>query len=375
MITPGDNHTPIGRMNRCIIAVVTCTLFGCGHRSAKNTPDPDLSDDDTLSHSAFQPIQVAGQRILSGPVIGRPSHLLVDAGTLWVTDGSGDPFVQVIDLTSKRVVLSYGPKGEGPGDFASIQNLSARPGAVGPPWAFDGRLDRLTRLAGLSGVDKRVYSIQPPETLRPLRLIWLTYDTLLALGDLDTNRIILADSTGRRLRMVKSALLGGDSIPIQTRSSPSSGIIVCVAPERRRFAVLFIGAGRIDLHAYSGSLLTRAKVPFASNESFDRDSAGSWHARLPHRRYYADCAATSGHLYALFSGHRTDSRPGGGVIIDAAYVHVFDWSGGLQGVIQLDHNVSAVAVEGDSVLYGAGADSGDIFRYALPRTLDRPSRR
>jgi hypothetical protein len=351
-----------------------CTLVACRQRSAEHNADPDLSDDDTLSHSAFHPVQLAGHLILSDPVIGKPSHMFVDSGTLWVTDGSGNPFVHVVDLTSKRVVLSYGAKGDGPGDFASIQDLSARPGAVEPPWAFDGRLDRLTRLAGRSGVDTRVSTIQPPETLRPLRLIWLTHDMLLALGELDSNRIILADSTGRPLRIVKGGLLGGDSIPIQTRSSPSSGIIVCDAAGPRRFAVLFIGAGRIDLYDYSGSLLTRATVPFASNGSFERDSAGTWHARLPNRRYYGDCAATSAFLYALFSGHRTDSRPGGGVVIEAAYLHVFDWSGRLQGVIHLDHNVSAVAIEGDSVLYGASSDSGDILRYSLPGSFGRPRR-
>jgi hypothetical protein len=202
-----------------------------------------------------------------------------------------------------------------------------------------------------------------------LRVVWLNRDTLVGLGEMDTDRITFIDITGKSIGTLPAPLLGADSIPARVRSGPSTGVELCLSQGAGRFAELFIGAGRIDIFDRSGHAVAHANVPFPTNGAFERLNDGSWHAAFPHRRYYADCAATSTRLYALFSGHRTDATPGAGVSVAAAYVHLFDWTGRLKAVLQLDRDASAMTVAGDSLLYAAASGSGDIYVYRIPADI------
>lgn len=81
-----------------------------------------------LVHDSASVQQLSGTLLVSDPVIGQPGTMVTNGGLLWVTDRSGNPAVHAIDLATGAVVSSEGRAGEGPGDFASISNLSIRPG-------------------------------------------------------------------------------------------------------------------------------------------------------------------------------------------------------------------------------------------------------
>ncbi|MGH7584076.1 MAG: hypothetical protein ACREL5_12705, partial [Gemmatimonadales bacterium] len=253
--------------------------------------------------------------------------------------------------------------GEGPGDFNGIANLTTRPREPNAVWGYDSQLRRLTRLASDSIVIKPV-TLTTPGSMMALSMYWLTRDKLLAIGDADSNRLVIADTAGHVLRMATGELLGGDSVSFASRRAISTGFLVCIQPATRRIAMLFVGAGRIDIYDSTARLQAHADVPFPSNGEFDRDQSGRWHARYTWR-YYADCSASPTRLYALFAGNRTDG-PGGGRSIDARFVHVFDWSGRRIVVIELDHAISTMVTSGDTVLYGMGADVPGLFRFRLP---------
>lgn len=334
-------------------------LLACGGAPPDTGYYTNPEDLERLNDQALKPVALAGVRITASPSIGRPSQIGVVGNKLWLSDRSGDPYLHLIDLTSRTIVRSLGQGGEGPGDFHGITRFSVRGDAASTIWASDPGLRRMTVLTELP-TPPELFTL--PTGVTPLDLVWLTNDVVLGIGDFDTNRVILANAKTHQVRIVPGELLGADSISIGPRRDLSTGFLVCPSADAGRFGMAFVGAGRIDIHDTSGRLIARARVPFPSNGEFTRDDTGRWHARYTWR-YYADCVGTKRYLYALFAGHRTDARPGDGTIVSARDVHVFSWQGELLQVFRLDHMASAIAIAGDTVLYAAGEEGDGIFSY------------
>ncbi len=81
------------------------------------------------------------------------------------------------------------------------------------------------------------------------------------------------------------------------------------------------------------------KNPLSFKYEFKSGTAGV-------RAAYADCAAGSRHVYALFYGTRNrafaKTRPW-----TRAFVHVFDWTGKREAILELDHPAESIAVDQD----------------------------
>ena len=85
---------------------------------------------------------------------------------------------------------------------------------------------------------------------------------------------------------------------------------------------------------------------------------------------YIDVAVTSSRIYGLYSG-RTRNGNGGNASF-GWQVHVFDWSGKLIDVIDVEQDLIAIAVNADdSTLYGV---SHDPTPAVLSWSLDSPIR-
>ncbi|MEO5800659.1 MAG: BF3164 family lipoprotein [Gemmatimonadales bacterium] len=299
----------------------------------------------------------------SGQTIGRPAQMIVGGSRAWITDRSGDPYIHLIDLATKRLIASFGVTGDGPGDFQNTVGLSFRPGDTTAPWTGDVSLFRVTRLSP-PGDSTRIASISLVDVGFAAGFVWLTRNSLLTLGDFDTNRVRLSDSSGKTLAVYPGQLVGGDSIPAVVRRDLGMGVISC-GDAQGHAATVYVGAGRIDLHDSTGRVVGEAAVPFPTNGEFTKNAAGKWRASDVWR-YYAACAASPRSVYALFAGYRTDKKPQDAVGIAAFSVHVFDWAGKLTGVFRLEHPASAIAVSGDSLLYAIGEEDANLYRYRLP---------
>ncbi len=348
-----------------VLGPVTLLLAtGCRHATLSGWPLDHLADGTpAISHADLHPQYPEPRLLVSDPIIGDPGHLGVQGDRLWVGDRSGDPYLHAVDIATGEVSVSMGRHGEGPGDFKKMPQFSHRPGDDAGIWAYDDGLKRMTRETGRPTADYAIF--HPPSAFVDVyALLWLARNRLVGIGDMDTNRIIISDTSGHLLAMHNAALLGADSIPLLARRAASGGFAACASPVARRFAVLYQLGGRIDIFDSAGLFVVRASVPFASN--------GDW-AMSPRRHtlwaqadwfYYIDCDATSRYLYALFAGHRTDG-PHGGRVRAARYVHVFDWDGQLVNVIGLNHEMSTIAVSGDTTLFAAGQNGEGIFEYRL----------
>jgi hypothetical protein len=82
---------------------------------------------------------------------------------------------------------------------------------------------------------------------------------------------------------------------------------------------------------------------------------------------YVDVATTGSRIYGLFSGRRRGDFPRGQAVY-ARQIHVFDWAGELEAVLDLDSDVIAIAAdERDRVLYAIRHDPlPAIVKYELP---------
>ncbi len=341
-----------------------------GVERAGSVPDPTDREPRLVEYRV--PVEsLVGTAIIADPVIGRPSNLAISGSQLWISDRSGNPFLHVAYLDSAALSYSEGRAGEGPGDFHVVSSLSKRPGDDRGVWAFDEELRRMTRLTADSvGVATR--ELGTPSGRIVFDMQWLVKDRLIAVGDLDTNRFIIGDTAGRTVRIIPGHLLGPDSVGVEARRALSTGVLLCTAPASGRFAVVYVGAGRVELHDSTGGLIALADVPFRSDGAFWRARSGRWEMRTPWR-FYAGCAFGTKFLYALFAGTRTDI-PGSGIAVEAQYVHVFDRDGALEAVLRLDLPMSALVVSGDTVLYAAGSDDARVYRFRLPAIPDRASR-
>lgn len=323
-----------------------------------------------LSHAHLPTLALVGAPVVMTQVIGDPRHMTVTGQELWISDRAGDPYLHIIDLSTDSLVLSRGSTGEGPGDFGEVPQLSVRPGDQGAVWAYDARLRRLTRVTSDTAPDYRVIRAFGDQVNHTWSLQWQRPDRLIGVGDMDTNRIMVADSSGLLVDMVSNPLLGPDSVSLEARRAASSGYVMCVQPAEGAIALLYLAGGQIDLYHPDGSHRGLARVPFPSDGDWVLDRRGRvWFGKDWY--HYTGCAGSRRFLYALFAGHRTDG-PGGPMTRAATHVHVFDWQGELVRILAVDQELSAIAVSGDSVLFGAGQELGGVYRYRLPEAWPYP---
>lgn len=368
-------------MLRAWMVAVSLSVSGVGAQTPVRPyvpPDyPGMLSDrfpPTLPHTGVRVTKLAGDLLVSEPAIGRPSKMVIQGRRLWVGDHAGDPYLHVIDLDSGRLVRSLGRAGQGPGDFRSVAQLSLRPGDTSGVWVFDLDQRRLTRVPS-TGAGVRTI-IQSGAEGRPLRMGWLSPSRLLVIGLTDSARVVLADATGAPRTIRPGPLLGRAEIPMQKRINASNGLQVCVRPEGDTFGIGYVNAARVELYDGAGGFLALMRGPaWGLNQGdFVRNERGEW-GSPPVRYYYRGCYGTSRYYYGLFAGRTEAAGPEGTRSWDSPYVHVFDWTGTLRNVLELDEFAEAVAVDGDSVLYAGGGAMEGIYKYRLPPGLilgDRP---
>jgi len=338
-------------------------LLGCGGES--EFPVTQLEDGSVeIDHSGLPQQNLQGELLVSTEIIGDPRYASVVGRQLWISDRAGDPWLHVIDLEADSIVISFGRTGEGPGDFSEVPQLSNRLHDSGGIWAYDARLRRLTRLSTRPDEPVDIRTSLDGSVGHVWSFLWQGPDSIIGIGDVDSSRIVIADSSGRLVRFVPRQLLGPDSASLESRRSISSAYVACAQPEAGRLAILYLAAGLIELYQSDGTYLTSAKVPYANSGVWIEDERGrinfskDWY-------YYVSCTPSRRFLYALFSGRRSDGV-GGPTARAARFVHVFDWDGNLKSILALDRELSTVAVDGDTVLYGTGQNADGVFRFLLP---------
>jgi hypothetical protein len=314
-------------------------------------------------------------------LIARPLEMMASGTYLFITDIK-PPYVHVLDLVTGDHTRSFGPQGEGPGDFPSTPLGVAGSTRGDTAWFYHGRSGRLSGVA-----------IQD-----------LTVDTLLPISAtraLDpgagwTFAIDGPDASGRLLGMMEApngittftyslpgdSLIARGTLALTDERMDTSSVgqayqgILCYVPQRDVWLQFYRNAGRADIIDATGAIRGEVSIPFQwlphVEESTKRPGLMVFGFGLAQTRHaYSGCAVTERFVYGLYLGH-LNGEGGGRNYFDRlppAEVHVFDMSFSLVKTFVLDHATSVLAVPpGDTVLFSVKEDStgAQVRRTRMP---------
>lgn len=348
------------------VAAYMMVLSGIGCESIGSESSATTTHATHLSHALLGPIVVPGERMNHDPAIGQPIRLRVADRFLWVVDASLDPTLHVLDLETGQLVHSFGRMGAGPGEFASVpfalEVSREDPTAV---WAFDGRLQRITRFEPRPPSEYEIRSVGFGGDKTVWRVAWVLADRIIGQTNSDDERFLLFSGDGARRAVAPGPLLGPSWAPREERLKASNTAVLMCSWPGRGFVIANGVAGRIEYYDTDARLVRLASVPFPSEAEFEKSANGGIRF-VAKRRYYSGCATTSDYLYALFSG-RSWAESEAELRVSGEFVHVFDWEGELRAVLQLDRPVLGIEVlPTGKYLYGGSILDASIYRFPIP---------
>lgn len=377
-------HTPIASIRIrqwfpfALLVGVAQTLAACNdHRvrepQALRAPGVSISRD-VAARDLPQVDAVALKRrdSTTDAVLASPGPLLVLDTLLVVIDYQPEekPIV-LYDVRTMRMLGRLGRMGSGPGELQSPFALGADATDSARFWVLDAALLKLTPLR-LSDLSERSPTpsrdISLAKAYGATAFVWTSDSTVLLTGSFQDGRYgVLSVPSGN---VTWHGTLRGDpkvhamfrNLAYETRPASLS--------ESGTVALLAMYAGDVELTATDGAHRGFAETPFAFEPQFKMVTRGD-------RRGYADDSARFGYisaasskarLFGLFSGRRRSTNDG--VPYVGRYVHVFNHLGAHCGVLLLDQDAIAIAVNADGSRLFASARDGEtqrINRYDIPR--------
>ncbi len=177
-------------------------------------------------------------------------------------------------------------------------------------------------------------------------------------------RFVFFDETGSVIRTVSGDFLGHERVPVSQRAEASAQFSLCLQPGGDRFALLYKSAAKIEVYDRRAKHVTDAQVPYVIDATFEQVD-GEFRF-VEEWITYQSCWASSGYLYALYSGD--DFRTASAGTLGGEEIHVFDWaSGRLVRKLYLDTRIFGFSVDEDSGwLYGGSLQDAGIYRFRLP---------
>ncbi|MBP6442425.1 MAG: hypothetical protein KA267_00245 [Gemmatimonadales bacterium] len=341
-------------------------MLGCtAEKPGREAPDELLAVPiDTLTST----------EVVTSPFFGSLTAVAVIDDRILLVDGSGEPFLHLVDPATGTVVRSMGRHGQGPREYGVAPMVAGQwSGARGRVALFDAMIGRLS-VVSIGDADASPGESQPraiPEL--PVLQVRMMDGGGSATTRWDAARglqVTQYDSLGTRTASLDSLAIDDARLPLRELSGAYSHTL-CVRPESRDVALVYRYTGRIDLVVADRAHVVRAALPFTflphlapnpltSQLAFKSGEAGT-------RRAYLDCVGSSTRLYALFDGgyhHRLGQDP----VRTNSVVHAFDWDGKMVGAIQLDHAARAIAIDASGrILYSVTGNASELGP-ALRRT-------
>ena len=287
---------------------------------------------------------------------GAIHELFLIGPDLLVIDRFNSPHLAFVSSVDGRVIQRLVRHGEGPKEMR--QPLWAQPVPEHYPeaWVYDFGTRRFVRL--------RLDAPRDSAFLEMVRFERVPYSLLqpfwqdgevIANGLLPRHGLVRLDSTGAPEALVPlPAPFDSTVIPLPVGRRLANRSFLAMNPSRTRLALVYQFANRIDLLEGNGALYGSVAGPRETEARF-RIEGDRFFWEDENQMAYSAATATDRRLYALFSGERLEdeedevSRP--------SRIHVFEWDGDFVAEIELDHEVSTIAVTSDDrQLYGAVED-------------------
>lgn len=346
------------------IVTILCLVTGCGARDAepgRESATQRVAASDTL----------VAEVLFDGDALGRPQSIGVLDDWLLVSDVPRPHALHVIRRSDGQHLKSWGREGGGPGEFRNLWSI--QPADSAGAWLYDPGQTRLTLLdvpallAGNGNPIRRAVNLRAD--LMPMTALWASDTLLVSSGMFERGRLAMFDGAGRLRGTAGPLPPARDGVPAAVAQHAYSGTLA-LHPSRPLVAIGTRHADRVEIYAADGRLVHVAQGPRGFEPAYEVHVRGGTPAMASGgdmRFGYVDMAAAGEHLYALYSGHSRDERPG-----QAHYggeVHVFDWDGRLRRILPLDHLALALTVSPDEqTLYTVRHNPAPaVLRHALPR--------
>lgn len=324
-----------------LIAVLALLLAGCGL----------LDEDDRASRQSGAPLppsnaQLASSVLSRDSAFGGLSDLKVVGRHLVVTDAYSEPALHLVRRADGTLEGSFGPRGEGPGEFEHAGRLVRDRSRPSRFWVFDSELRRLTPGAVVRGdsiaLDRSgIVDLRTDVTLYAARP--MTDSLLVGLGFFTEGRYGLFDRSGEIVGTRGSVPPGEDHVPARVRQHAHQ-CFIAVHPRRPTLVLANRHAGRIEIHRMDrpGFRLADTPEPFPPRYEMASGERGPVMATGGGLRFgYVDVAATDRLVYGLYSGReRAEAKRAH----FGNELHVFAWDGTLLRTLSLDGEHPAIAL-------------------------------
>ena len=307
-----------------------------------------------LSHSHLEVRRVSGRVLAQGEFLGRPGRVEQFGDDLVVLDDLGEAAVHIISARDGRRVRSVGRRGGGPGEFRSAWAITRDPADPRSAWVYDVQLGRLTRVnlatAGNATNPEIINLIGGPNASQPL---WV-HDTLLVTPNFSADaRLAYFGRDGRFRRSAGVAPSDNRGTPVSVLQQAWMGKLAS-HPSGDRLVLATQYADQLEIYAADGSMLKKVRGPFRFDPLFKVANAAGMATMTFEdgiRMGYSDVIATDEQIFALFSGRTREGYGGNSPF--GRYVHIFNWEGDLQHILELDADVISIALSEDGrSLYG-----------------------
>jgi hypothetical protein len=307
--------------------------------------DPSIPNEGVarLTHARFRPALVKSTVLATDTMFSMLVEIRVVNDSQLVAIDFRPPYFRLIDRRTGALIATLGRRGGGPGEYSTNPRIAPR--ADGRSiWVYDMQRSTLT-LAHLdppmTPADSTVHFAHIGGNAGP---IGIDDTTVVLLGAKDSAAFGVVDfRTGARRLIGERMKFGSDSLPMRPewRASLTGDVRGCRDPKTNRFVRFHRKAGRLEYLSAQGDLLVAAETPYVFEPGVALDGKTYWAVDGPQRIAYNACVAMPNLVVALFSGRRDASyRPVSQYAPSEAhvfeFVHVFDWSGKLVKVLQLD---------------------------------------
>ena len=358
-----------------LIASATLLVFATAACSAPATQQSGAKFLDSTAvdadHSALSPILLVRDWTADSGLFTEPRSIARSGTTLAIVDQDSPVApVQMLDATTGRTLGALGRKGKGPGEYGLPGKVFSSNREGGGIWLSSGR--RMIHFA----IDSN-HAVRPQATFVLEgstfleRFAWLNDSTLLAGGHLQNGYVALFRSDGTLIGE-RGVVPGPAADSVLFRNHAFAAMSV-PHPDGSRFAQVRYYAGDIILLGADGVLIKPFETPFRfETEYVTKNAKGnpSFALRRGNRNGYLAAAATANYVYCLFSGRRPSPERSalGRSMLAGDFVHVFDWTGALRAVLQLDADARQIAVSADDneLFVMQGKPASTVAAYRIP---------
>ncbi|MGD8727975.1 MAG: hypothetical protein PVH40_10040 [Gemmatimonadales bacterium] len=357
-----------GRGRQRLGLVAALVALGFAGASCTTVEKQTAGEQPGESRGGVESIGVAPQRMFGDSTAwALVTELHVVGPYLVVSDGLNSPHFTVLDRMTGEVVARFGRAGAGPREFKFLGSMI--PESEAPPrfWTSD-RFNRRAQLWEIRGPeDVAVLHTVRYEGDRPLVHLVFTDRGLLVGGGFPDATFVETDSTGAEpFRLVGTPPFGQGAFPVPSAYSTINYYFLTADPRRERLALAYRNTSRLDTYSIDGELRASWRGPRsvpAPTATEGRDGRLQLDTRALWNAYYA-VSATDQHVYATYCGcSMAEWTAGSGPRL----VHVFRWDGEFIMELDVGQQVTAIAVVGDSLLYGARRDPYPmILEWQLP---------